>query len=340
MTTLHSEYRLLSHLQLNGRENMKRADIYKACVGVASSGGCQEAEEATLAPVEVSLLEARREIHSGKIESARARIETVLASEAEVFYRAEAMFLRATLHHGLGEFADAGQWYDEAAKGFAACSENYRELRARINGIISRSNTLDRYLSGELYAIEQEARRREFYDLVGHIQRGRANEWMAAGDFTQAASELEEAIKSYELDGFPADLAVARAMLAICQLLLGDTEAARLSIQRVAVREGKVKTYMQIYDELAMGKTPQLDRLHPLSDTPWKAFDVKRSSVPGKILQLLVKGPASRDTLIDHVWGSAPNPSYTSRLYTAISSLKRSGKVKIVFDGENYQLLS
>ena len=336
---MRSEFQLLSCLRSYRRAELSQTEVYKACVGLANSG-MEHEEERSLLPVERELLELRRRMFRGSFDSALPVLEKIILENPGSLYQGDALFLRGTMAHRAGDFTEASRFLDQAAEVYSLVGDEYRELRARINAIICLSSTLETYLSGELYAIEQEARRKGLYELVANIQRGRANEFMANGNFMQAVAELEDAIRNYELDGFPDDISLARSMLAICLQILGNSQEALGVLSRITIRDGKVESYLAVFDDLSNGRIPRLTASHPLSDTPWNAFDVKRSSVPGKILQILLRGPASRDRIIAEVWGGqATDASYTNRLYTAVSSLKRSGKAKILFDGENYSLL-
>jgi tetratricopeptide (TPR) repeat protein len=332
-----SENHYLTILSSEQRESLTRLEIYMACITLANNGQAHNAEN-QLAPQERQLLEIRRQIVKGKSLTAYEDLNQMLSKPISPFHQAEILFLSGlTLHH-LGDHALAALKIREASEFYAQAGDPYRRLRALINSYISQAD-LNSYVYGELVAFEQQARRNEFYDLVALILRGRAYELMMQNQHHQAIPQLLEAIHYYELDGAPADRALAQAMLVITYYLVGNYESAENLNKCILVRTGKVESYIKIINDLAHGRTPKIEKAHPFANAQWKILTLKKSSIPGKIIMRLMQGPAQRDELISFVWGAqALDPSYCSRLHTAISSLKKNKKMDIIFDGDFYKL--
>lgn len=334
-----SDWQFLGKLQSG--DSLDTIGLYKACAAIANNGG-KRAEEFGLPEQCAPLLDARRMLKNGTLNEAFLRLETARPDGSDtvlnILLEGDTHALRALYFGRLGKFAEGQREANFAAQTFARIPDNHRALRALINAEIFRCN-LDTFTVGGLYSLEQRARRLNFHDLVGNVQKARAVQLMNAGKFEEAIPEALDAVRSYELDGCPEDRSVAECILAILYLLVGKIPDAQASIGKVHFRDGKVTVYYQAYQSLVVGKTPQIPKQHPLNGTPWPVHQVKRDSVSGKLLRRLSVGPASRDELIREIWGAgALHPSYCARLYTVINHLRRKNQQSIVFDGNVYRL--
>jgi tetratricopeptide (TPR) repeat protein len=334
----NSELYFLAILSSDNKNTLTRIEIYKACIALANNGQ-KHTEELHLAPQERQLLDIRRQIFHGYLETSREKLNELIISPLSPLHRGDILYLMGAIEHRLGSQDNASIKIREAAEAYAIAEDTYRKLRAFINSYICKAD-LQTYLTGELLAFEQQARREKFYDLVALILRGRAHELMIQNCHHQALPDLEDAIRLYELDGAPADRAVAQCMMVIAYYLLDEIESAENLIKRVLVRDGKVSSYISIINDLANGRYPKIENGHPFERANWKIFETKRSSIIGKILKRLMQGPASRDEIISFVWGEkAIDPSYCNRLYTAVSKIKKMNTANIVFDGNLYKLV-
>lgn len=321
---------------LNKRENISNNMVYKACAGVANNG-VRLPEEEGLSLEEKVLLDVRRCLFKLEIQEAQVLIDRLTPSTP--FLKGDHQFLQAQIFHRKGDQTAASDMMIKASLFYREAGEFHRELRAMVNGKICVS-TLESCLYGELNSLEQEARRLEFYDIAANICRTRAIEFLIAGRLKESHAQALEASNLYLLDGYPDDRAVTIMIGAIALFQQGENEKAKDLRYQCYVSEGKVNTYLKIYDDLVLGKTPKVPTGHPLSAVKWKKGTIKTESVPGKIIRTLQEGPCSRDDLIENVWGkNAIGPSYCSRLYTAINEIRKQKGIQIVFDGENYRLV-
>jgi hypothetical protein len=327
--------------RLDSREPLPPLGLYKALSGLANNGGSRPEEDQLPTDARL-LLDARRLIKAGKLEDFDALTTNFTARTGDPGFdqilSGDLQAIRAMRLGKQGRFEDARAAALEAAETFANTPDLHRELRARINAEIFLC-TLDTYLIGTLYSLEQSARRAGFDDLVGNIRKGRTIQLMDAARFEEALAEATGAVAAYERDGCPEDRAVAHTMLAILHLLAGHVAEAQTAAGKVHFKDGKVKHYFEAYQALVSGKKPHVPEGHPLALVPWPVHQVKKESISGKILRRLSQGPATRDELIAHVWGEkALDPSYCSRLYTAINQLRKKDGHGIIFDGSVYRL--
>lgn len=310
-------------------------DVYKACVSQANLG-LTLPEESQLSTGERSLLQARKLLSRGSLDEARKLLISI--STDEPLLHGDKNFLMGQCYHRMGEQQRCFEFMNIAAQSYQDAHETYRELRARINGAISVS-TLETCLFGDLQAFEQEARREGYLDLVANILRTRSMNLLTAGQLNEAYFQAMEAAELYQLEGYPDDRTIALLVGAIALHMNGDVLAAQKIRGMCLVVVEKVRPYLMIYESLVQGKIPKLHPGHPLYEVKWKKFALKSDSIPGKILQILKEGPCSRDELIVSVWGEdATDPSYNSRLYTAINYIKKSKGIFIAFDGEKYRV--
>ena len=335
---MQSETHYLAKLNSTDLSKLTRIEIYLACIIPANNGKTFDLEK-ELSPIERELLTARRWIHLGELENSKRSLLKIIESSKEDLYRGDAEFLMGAIEHRSGRPKECAHWMNEAATTFENAGFHHRKLRALINSFICQGS-LEIYLTGPLMSLEQEARRSQFYDLIANISRGRAHELMVAENFQAAIQELKSSVEAYDFEGSPDEKAISMCMIAICQLQIGHSNEAQETISRVLIKTGKVSVYHELYSSLFNGKIPQLPQGHPMTEINWVPYGFKPLSIPGKIVERLRKGPSKRDELIAYVWGpQAIDPSYNSRLYTAINQTKKSGKVTIVFDGENYRLI-
>jgi hypothetical protein len=327
--------------RLDSREPLPPLGLYKALSGLANNGATRP-EEVQLPPGARLLLEARRLLKERKLEEFDRLAERYQPRTEDPGFDqiliGDLQALRAMRLGKEGKFEEAREAALTAAELFANTPDLHRELRARINAEIFLC-TLETYLIGTLYSLEQSARRAGFDDLAGNIRKGRTIQLMDAARFEEALAEATGAAAAYECDGCPEDRAVAQTVLAILHLIAGHVAEAQIAAGKVHFKDGKVKPYFEAYQALVSGKKPQVPEGHPLALVPWPVHQVKKDSISGKILRRLSEGPATRDELIAHVWGEkALDPSYNARLYTAINQLRKKEGHAIVFDGSVYRL--
>ena len=129
------------------------------------------------------------------------------------------------------------------------------------------------------------------------------------------------------------------ALAASLNFIDGNSEVARNLRSQIEIASYKVTPYIALYESLVAGRNPQFASGHALHKSPWPVSKMKGSSVTGKIISKLREGPSTRDALIESVWGKyAVDPSYCSRLYTAINHIRKKMDVVIRFDGELYRI--
>jgi tetratricopeptide (TPR) repeat protein len=330
-----SESQCLAILETQGENALSPDEVYRAYVVLANNGLSRDGEE-KLGSNHRALLEARRLIKAGKTEEAKEIVERVEA--ATPLLLGDRSFLLAALHHRQGKIAEAGRLYAEASEFYDDGKDERRRLRAKINSLVCQNEVVT-YIVGPLFALEQEARRGGFHDLVGITTRGRAIELIKLGRFEEASVEAESSVESFSIDGCPEDLALARLLAAIAKLAMGDLENAKKQFGRVHMTSGRLATYQAVYESLLAGKKPKTPKGHPLESTSWPRFSVKHAAIPAKILRRLQAGAATPNELIEEVWGKdAIHPSYRNRLFVALNKLKKSVPQSIVFDGESYRL--
>lgn len=327
---------------LSENKSLDSLDLYRACVVVACHGLSRD-EEQTLPCYAQELLQVRRFLYSESLDEADFILHKLRYQNLPEIFNADRVFLEGQVLHKRGFQKEALLKMHEAADMYHLCKDYFRELRARSNAYIAVCD-LQMCLIGELLAIEQKARRLGYFEIAANICRARAEELMQAGKFAQAHQAAEEAISLYANDGYPDDQAVAIYLSALCLLMLGHPEDADKTQLRAKVSDGKVLHFANAYFSLKLGKLPNFPYQHPMSKVPWKinfVKSIKSSSIPGKIIEALNEGPKSRDELITVIWGDdALDPSYTNRLHSALSAIKKNRKIQIRFDGERYLLSS
>lgn len=313
--------------------------IYHACVAVACNG-LSRAEEQQLPSYAKDLLEVRRFLNSSSLQEADSILHALRYQEIPLIFTADRVFLEGQVLHRRGFQSEALIKLNEAADIYHQAGDYFRELRSRSNAYIANCD-LRMCLFGELVALEQKARRLGYLEIAANICRARAEQLMQVGRFDEAVLAAEEAVSLYQSDGYPDDQAVAVYLAALSLMMLGKTEQAHQMQFRARVSDGKVSLFSQAYSSLRLGKMPDFPYGHPMKNVPWKVATVKSNSIPGKIIDALTEGPKSRDELVEAVWGqNAIDPSYNNRLYVALSSLKKTKKIQIEFDGEKYLLSS
>jgi tetratricopeptide (TPR) repeat protein len=324
---------------------LKEIEVYKACVALAVSGE-KHPEEIHLCEVAKLLLNVRRIINCGDLLIAQQLLldaentmKGATAIEAYI-YQGDLKFLLATIAHRMGDHFAAAEYMHRASELFQKGNDYHRTLRALINEKICLTNDLISYNFGELYSLQLHANQEKMYDLSGNISRSRACEFIVAGKFNEAVGEAKQAIEYYQLEGYPDDLATSYCILAIALMLSGNIEKAQEVCYKVQFKKAKVNSYWQIIEALTTGKQPILPPSHPLARTPWIKGDTKKNSLTGKLITSLRSGSKTRDELIAEIWGvDALDPSYCNRLYSAITQVRKSKGISILFNGDKYQIL-
>lgn len=330
-----TESQLLATLECHGPSGLTPYELYRAHVPLANNGTKRESEESLL-PEHRALLEARRLIHAREHSSAHQLLSGLEVKES--LLAGDRSSLLGAIAHREGNVELAARHYAEAGQHFEQGGDAHRMLRARINSRIC-ENDLQSYLAGPLFALEQEARRREFRDLAAIVQKARAGELLSRGRFAEAFREAQVAIESFCVDGCSEDLEVARLLAALAAVATGDLAAGKQYFESVHLSGGKLVVYQDAYRALLAGKLPSVPPGHPLEGTPWPSFAVKSESIPGKVLRRLQQGPATRTELIEAVWGKdATHPSYQNRLFNVLNKLKKTFHQTIIFDGSAYRL--
>jgi tetratricopeptide (TPR) repeat protein len=339
-----SDWQATVHLMENGTQGLAPLIVYKACSAFASNGQSHEAEALLETPYR-RLLEARRKMKSGQWEDAHSILVSDLglndAHENYFELQGDRHYILGNLAHRQNQPGAAEAQFKTAAQFYKQGRDQHRLLRCLINEKICRSS-LTSHVSGELFFLKQKAFNEEFWDLVGNIEKAAVPRWLAVGSFAEALQASQRALEAYRRDGCPEDRAVAQALNAICLCLTGDKpEAARIE-NTIAIRDGKVATYLNIIRSLLNGQIPLVDPDHSLADAMWETeLGPKRNSIPGRILECLSQQAMERDELIRVIWGeTATDPSYCSRLYTAIRDLRRKYQISVEFDGRQYRLVS
>lgn len=329
----YSEQSALLELRTTGAESI--VQIYRACVAVANNGGTLP-EEKNLGKHEKSLLEVRRLIYQRHLSQAHLILETCFPNEDLLI--GDKTFLLGQVAHKMGDQDEAARLWYLSADYFRKCGDKHRELRARVNAAIGVA-TLESCLSGELFIFEQEARRHEFFDILANICRTSAIEFLRSGQLPEAIYQAQEAAKFYSIDGYRDDHAVSVIITAICYALEGHFDKAYEKRSEALIKEGKVKVYDEILEDLLNQRTPKAPQGHCLYGVKWKKTSLKKESIPGKIISFLKSGPKTRDEIITHIWGEgAVDQSYCGRFYSAINYLRKERSVLIEFDGSFYSL--
>lgn len=323
------------HFLLNKRGDSGEFVLYKAAIAISNIGSVHP-EESKLSPCEITLLQVRRLIFRQEFTEAHSLLQDLKTHHP--LFEADKNFLNAQAYHRCGDQMKAYELMNRAGDLYQMAGEPYRELRARINGSIC-ITSLESSLFGELFSYEQEARRLGFMDLAANICRDRSMVLLLAGRLTEAYNSAMESVNLYLLDGYPDDRSVSVVMGAIALLMNDEKARAEQTMGMCLIRDGKVKQYLSIYENLLQGKTPKLHKGHPLAEMRWSKNSLKKESVPGKIVNMLKESPKTKDDLIRLVWGlEAQDISYVARLHTAIKYLRKTKGITVTYDGEKYQL--
>lgn len=333
-----SEYQLILKLNTYQESVLTQDEVYKACSGMANVGH-YHAAELDLQYYQKELLFIRRLIYQGELEKAQLNLLSLQDTNLPELYLGDIQALLGIVLRAKGQCELARQKFINSTFHFGKINELHRINRSLINASVC-ENGLNSYSGGVLYALEQNAQREKFYDLVGLIKRGRARELMLQNNFIQADLELKSAIYNYELDGPPDDLAVTKIMSAIVNIANGNLVEAQNLYKSVSIVDGKVKNYINIFKSIYRGEVPIVPEGHAFAGIEWSLL-INNFSLTGKIIQTLQhKGPQNRDQLIYHLWGAdATDVSYCNRLFVALAKIKKIGTHQIKFDGEKYRLL-
>lgn len=310
-------------------------DLYKAAIAISNLGSIHE-QENELNEVEVTLLNVRRILVKCQYDTAEKILQGLKTGHP--LLEGDKHFLLGQVYHRKGNQIEAHKLMNKAGDLYQVAQEFYRELRARINGAICIS-TLESSLFGELFAYEQEARRFGFLDLAANICRSRAMDLLVVGRHAEAHTHAMKASDLYLLDGYPEDMAVSIVLAAIALHMKGDAKNAKKVFELCLIKDGKVKSYVEIWSALQSGRAPKIYEGHPLFNVQWKKDVLKTETIPGKILNALKEKPCSKDELIFKVWGeNALHVSYYDRLHSAITYLRNTKGINVVFNGEKYTL--
>lgn len=311
--------------------------LYKACIAVACNG-LKLPEEDQLGTYERNLLEVRRLLHASKLQEAEAILMNFVSPI--LLLNGDRLFLWGQIHHRKGEQKLASEYMNYAADEYRSIGDFHRELRARVNGALCLSS-LESTLSGDLYCLELEARRRGYSDIVANIVRTRAMELLIAEKYKQAITQAKEAAELYLSDGYQDDRSVAILIAAIASFLAGDSESAISFRDQVFITEGKVQVYYKALESLFNQKTPSIPPGHSLERMRWPKLNIKKNSITAKIISALEEGPLTKEELIDIVWSPTDfNEAYVRRLYSAINQIRKDNQAVVVFNGERYELAS
>jgi hypothetical protein len=318
-------------------DELNEYEIYKACAALSSTG-FRRPEEQRLGPALRSLLEVRRILQNGDLKKAETVLteKMVTTPKDSSFILGEVLSLMALLEHRQNRIQKAQSYFEMAAEAFRECGETNRAMRSVTNAFIC-SRDQKSNMQGELLQLERTLRSKGVFDLVGNIKKTRTIELMVEGNFAAALTEIEDAVECYEKDGCPEDFAISQCLLTMNLLIDGNIEDARSTRSRVVQLDGKVAPFVEACDSLFEGRLPSFPTAHPMFPITWPRARLKAESVTGKVLMRLRSGPATKENLIRYIWGpTAMGPSYNSRLYSAISEIRK--KSPIVFDGNFYRI--
>lgn len=340
MTNSISDWKALAMLT-EGDVELPVYLIYKACIAFAINGNSHSAE-LSLSHEFTQLLKARRFIKEENFRDAANLLDNYfLESEHDFFFElsGDRDYLRALIAHRTNQPTLAEMYFKEAARQHSKGKDEHRKLRSLINQHIVTAD-LTTHLTGEIFFLKQRAFSANFFDLVGNIEKAAANVWLHEGNYFEAVRSAKAAVDSYQIDGCPEDRTVALTLLAIAQVLDGRHAEAVMTQNSIHIKGGKVSSYLLILNSLLDGAKPDIPPGHPLFGAPFNLKPkIKDNSILGKVLTVLKSSPASRDELITKVWGQqAIDPSYNSRLYTAIKDLRTKHGISISFDGEQYKI--
>lgn len=322
------------------KDAISEYEIYKACVSF-SINGATHAAECDLPAVYKLLLESRRCLKADEM----ARAIKILQQDWHIdpthphYYElsGDQQYLMGLIWHRQNSPERAEGFFERATQLYDKGKDTHRALRSLINQKICNASS-ESYIKGEIFFLKQRAFSLRYHDLVGNIEKAAACELLCVGEYTQAKIAAQSALTAYQLDGCPEDRAVATALLGIAHWITGDRAAAAECEATLQVRDGKVKSYLDILNALLSSKRPKILQGHPLDRVNWSRVQgIKKRTISGTIVERLKLGPAGRDELIQHVWGEkAIEPYYCNRLHSAINDLRTRHRIRIEFDGQNY----
>ena len=330
----------LGRVDLEKLSSAGTVTLYKACVAMANYGISYKAE--TLLPIEFrELLRARRLMKERDFTQAeRVLIEIDPQGEFAELVHGDSLFLVGQILHWRGQQKEAAKLFAQASQKFRLASDTHRELRALINAQICTA-MLETYLSGEIYALELEAKLQGFDDLVGNIKKSRAMELMCVSRWAEASTELKLAMDHYDRDGYPEDRSICICLLAILSLQLARPDEAEKLFFSIHEEKGKIESFKEIYKTLASGRFPDLGPEHPLAVVRWKLPGVKNQSNAGKLMSRLQETPLTRDELIEVIWpGETWSQAHVHRLHSLVNTLRKKWGTHVLFDGTHYKISS
>lgn len=339
---MQSDWQSLASYYLYGPESLGRAEMYKACVAAAVHGA-STGLESSLSTAEKQLLGARRLMFAGKLEEAKQDLSSLdlqsCTNELKQMLSGDRSFLMGVITQRAGSHSNAKQFLGQATESLKNSGDLHRFLRNEVNRAIC-NESLSSFMIGRLYFLYKEVSLLHLYDLVGAIRKAHASQLMDEGQFSEAEHLLVESVEAYSKDGSAEDESVAKALLAICRLNLGDPLGAKAALLNMRATKGKVAPYLDIYDSLLSGKKPKVPKGHPLHECHWSLSIIRPNAVSSKIVRALSDGGKTSEQIIHYVWGERANhPSYKDRLHSAIRQLRRQNSIPVHFDGEQYQLI-
>lgn len=340
---IRSEWQLFRHLLTLGARDLSEYELYKACVPDSLNGKIRSESESLPAQYR-DLLVSRKLIFERQFKNAFGLLKQIATHYDDPLIKGDSNFLIAALLHQKGHARWASQFYNNAEQLYSKSIDHHKYLRSLINKKLSRKASYEQvksYFNGDLYFLKHECIRYNYFDLCGNIEKSKSCDLMVLGNFEGALSAAKLAYQHYSQDGSSNDGNIALVLMAISYYCLGQKSEAISIRSGLQFSEGKYKSFLSVYDQLAQGKKPNLKKEHPLHGTPWPIHQFRKNSVVGMVYGHLLEGPASREELIKLVWGpKALDPSYVTRLHTVITSLRNKYHISIEFDGSHYNLIS
>lgn len=280
---------------------------------------------------------------SGKFAEARSDLASLdlvtCPKELRPTLSGDQKFLLGVITQREGSHYNAGKLLGQATESLQQSGDTHRLLRNEINREIC-AESLDSFFVGRLHFLRKEAELLGLYDLVGVIRKAQASQLMDEGRFVEAETTADLAVEAFIKDGSAEDESVAKLLLAIARMNLGDPLGAKSAVRDLRTRSGKVGPYIEIYESLLAGKRPKVAPGHPLHDCPWSVSIIRPNAVASKIIRTLSEGSKTSEQIIHAVWGErADHPSYKDRLHSAIRQLRKHNSIPVHFDGEQYRIL-
>jgi tetratricopeptide (TPR) repeat protein len=330
-----SDWKLLSLSNYGQTQDFELDDWYRICAATANAGA-EHPYEKNLNPNLRILNQVRRALKTEDTLSAKRFLTEVTGNDPIVL--GDKAYLSAMLDFRDGDLQKSKNSFLESAAVFGKAGQEYRYLRAMINSVMLDPSISKHLMHGEVYFLEQEARRLEFFELIGNIQRARALTLFSQDRLTEALEHVRLALEAYQIDGSPNDLSSSFCLMAILHFLNGNRKNAYADFSKALDRSGKSMPYVEVFQALENGKIPNPPSGHPLAAVDYSKYLPKTESISTKILRALEKAPMTREELVTTAWGSkANNPSYIDRLHSCIRILRKEGHF-IAYDGEMYRL--